>query len=227
MKRFADLNHTINFTMNKKNFTKRAGKFSNRMKPMALMLEKTSVLLMMALLLTASVVAQETPAVTQSDDQSLVKVAAAELIVVNSEAAYGNLTLLTHINGATITWSSSNKKIITPSGEVTRPKGSDAKVVLRATIVKGAATATKDITVRVVKAFKKAVDEAYLFVHFTFTEEKIHFSLSKGNNALDWQELNNGKPVFISNIGTTGLRDPYIKDLTVNVISRYGSRMIS
>jgi hypothetical protein len=154
--------------------------------------------------------AQEKPVEAQTDDLSSVKLVAAELAVVNAEAAYGNLTLPTNINGATITWSSEKEKLVSASGEVTRPKGRDAKVVLHATITKGTATATRDIKVRVVKAFRKAEDKAYLFVHFTFKEEKIHFSLSKGNNALDWQELNNGKPIFISTIGTTGLRDPYI-----------------
>ncbi|MGF2413212.1 MAG: immunoglobulin-like domain-containing protein, partial [Ferruginibacter sp.] len=149
------------------------------------------------------------PAFAQTDE-SIVKLAAAELTIVNAAAVYGNLTLPTNINGATVIWSSGNKKIISSSGEVTRPKKSNAHVILHATITKGTATAYRDITVNVVKAFKKAEDQAYLFVHFTFSEEKIHFSLSKGNTALDWQELNNGNPVFISNIGTTGLRDPFI-----------------
>ncbi len=151
-----------------------------------------------------------TPASAQSDDQSLVNAASTELVVVNAEAAYGNLTLPTNVNGATVTWSSGNQKLLSASGIVSRPKGSDVKVVLHATITKGTATASKDITVRVVKAFKKAKDEAYLFVHFTFSDEKIYFSLSKGNTPLDWRALNNGKPVFSSTIGTTGLRDPYI-----------------
>lgn len=150
------------------------------------------------------------PAVVQAGDQSVVKSVAAELSVVNAAAAYGNLTLPTNINDATVTWTSDHEKIVSASGVVKRPKGHDTKVVLHAKITKGAAKATKDISVHVVRAFKKAVDKAYLFVHFTFTEEKIHFSLSKGNNALDWGELNNGKPVFTSTVGTTGLRDPYI-----------------
>lgn len=157
-----------------------------------------------------SVLAQESPVTAQADDQSAVEMVAAELTVVNASAAYGNLTLPTNISGATVLWSSGNEKLVTATGEVTRPKGRDGKVVLHATIKKGFATASKVINVSVVKAFQKAVDQAYLFVHFTFTEEKIHFSLSKGNNALDWQELNKGKPVFTSTLGTTGLRDPYI-----------------
>lgn len=102
------------------------------------------------------------------------------------------------------------RKLLLRAERLSDLKKKDAKVVLHAIIKKGEATAFKDINVRVVKAFRKAEDQAYLFVHFTFKEEKIHFSLSKGNNALDWQELNDGKPIFTSTIGTTGLRDPYI-----------------
>jgi hypothetical protein len=162
------------------------------------------------LLSAVPLVAQQATAVAQADDQSAVKAAAAELTVVNAGAAYGNLTLPTSLNGATVTWASANEKLVTASGVVTRPKGRDAKVTLHATVTKGTATAAKDIKVRVVKTFEKAADKAYLFVHFTFSDEKIYFSLSKNNNALDWQELNNGKPVFTSTLGTTGLRDPYI-----------------
>jgi hypothetical protein len=167
---------------------------------------KNLILVKMVLLLTAPILAQG----LLPDDKSAVKEAAAKLAVVNAEAAYGNLTLPTNIKGATVIWTSGNEKIVTASGEVKRPKKKDEDVVLHAIIKKGEATAFKDINVRVVKAFRKAKDQAYLFVHFTFKEEKIHFSLSKGNNALDWQELNDGKPNFTSTIGTTGLRDPYI-----------------
>lgn len=149
-------------------------------------------------------------AVAQTDDQAAVKVVATELAVVNAAAAYGNLTLPNNIDGVTVTWSSGNEELVTASGIVTRPKNRDRKVVLHAKITKGMATAFKDIPVRVVKAFRKAKNQAYLFVHFTFSDEKIYFSLSKGNNALDWQELNSGKPIFSSKFGTTGLRDPSI-----------------
>lgn len=167
-------------------------------------------LLSLALLSATPVVVQKMLFASQNDDQSAVKTVAAELAIVNAAAAYGNLTLPTDINGVKVKWSSENKKLVTATGAVTRPKGRDGIVVLRATISKGAATTFKDITIRVVKAFRKAANVAYLFVHFTFTDEKIYFSISKGNSALDWHELNKGKPVFSSAIGTTGLRDPYI-----------------
>ncbi|WP_206610303.1 glycoside hydrolase family 43 protein [Croceibacterium ferulae] len=54
---------------------------------------------------------------------------------------------------------------------------------------------------------------AYLFVYFTGTgleQEKIHFALSEGNDALHWRPLNGGRPVLGSTVGTLGLRDPFI-----------------
>lgn len=165
---------------------------------------------LMALSLASSAAAQEVNAAFSSEEAVSLKTVVKKLVVVNAEAAYGNLTLPAEIDGARIKWTSGNNKIITQSGEVTRPKDRDALVVLHATITKGTDTAFKDIQIRVVKAFKKPSNQAYLFVHFTFSDEKIYFSSSKGNNALDWKEVNGGRPVISSKIGTTGLRDPSI-----------------
>ncbi|WP_316783729.1 glycoside hydrolase family 43 protein [Pedobacter frigiditerrae] len=162
---------------------------------------------LLVLLFTRSVIAQETP--VKNDDQTIVNSVTNGLLIVNAKATYGNLTLPTSINGATVKWTSKNDKIVTSTGIITRPK-KDTKVILHATITKGTAVADKDISVQVIKAYKKEANKAYLFVHFTFTDEKIYFSSSKGNSALDWRELNNGKPIFSSTNGTTGLRDPYI-----------------
>jgi hypothetical protein len=152
----------------------------------------------------------QVPATTHADDRSVITQAADALQVVNAQAIYGNITLPTLVNGATVTWSSSDEKLVTANGVVTRQKEGDATVVLHAMITNGTASAAKDIPVRVVKAVEKSANEAYLFVHFTFTDEKIYFSLSKGNNAREWRALNNGKPIFTSTVGTTGLRDPSI-----------------
>ena len=169
-----------------------------------------TTLLSIALLLAIPGVAQETGAATPADDQSVVNLAASQLVVTNATGAYGNLTLPASINSAKVTWTTDNAKLVKATGEVTRPKGRDAEVLLHASISKGTASTVKDIKVHVIKSYRKAVDQAYLFVHFTFSDEKIYFSKSKGNSALDWTELNNGKPVFSSTKGTTGLRDPHI-----------------
>lgn len=58
----------------------------------------------------------------------------------------------------------------------------------------------------------------YLFVHFigeSENGEQIYFSLSE--DGLHWNDLNNGNPVLISNIGEKGVRDPFIiKDVKGN-----------
>lgn len=53
--------------------------------------------------------------------------------------------------------------------------------------------------------------EGYLFVYFTGEEnqgEQIYFSLSE--DGLHWKDANGGRPVLISDIGTKGIRDPFI-----------------
>jgi hypothetical protein len=109
-----DNNHPNKFTMNKQNLAYKSEIFLFRMNRKAVLFAKT-VLFLATLLLMFS-------ASAQTADDLAVKAAVAELTVVNARAAYGNLTLPTTINGATITWSLQNEKLITKSGEVTRPK---------------------------------------------------------------------------------------------------------
>lgn len=58
-----------------------------------------------------------------------------------------------------------------------------------------------------------AVNEGYVFAYFTGNTvdgENIFLAASKGNNALDWEELNGGQPILTSTQGTRGLRDPFL-----------------
>lgn len=54
----------------------------------------------------------------------------------------------------------------------------------------------------------------YLFVYFageaTADGEQIRFALSRGNNAVQYDVLNQGKPILLSTVGTRGVRDPHI-----------------
>ncbi|MFI0529017.1 family 43 glycosylhydrolase [Streptomyces scabiei] len=54
----------------------------------------------------------------------------------------------------------------------------------------------------------------YVFVYFTGEGrpdgERIRFALSRGNDPLRWRELNGGAPVLTSDLGTGGLRDPFL-----------------
>ncbi|SFT74801.1 Glycosyl hydrolases family 43 [Actinopolyspora lacussalsi subsp. righensis] len=56
--------------------------------------------------------------------------------------------------------------------------------------------------------------KGYLFTYFTGAGsadgEQVHFAVSRGNDALRWDELNNGDPVLTSTKGENGVRDPFI-----------------
>lgn len=139
-----------------------------------------------------------------------------------SDEIRGNITLPLSIEGASVTWKSSNPSIITDedvgeklAGVVTRG-AEDTMVTLTATITKDNETAQKNIDVCVLKAPKQITEddyEGYLFGHFTGQEwlashEQIYFALS--NDGLNFKDMNGGNPVLVSEIGEKGVRDPYI-----------------
>lgn len=55
---------------------------------------------------------------------------------------------------------------------------------------------------------------AYVFPYFTGEStddgEKIHLAVSKGDDPNSWYTLNDGKPILESELGTKGLRDPFL-----------------
>jgi len=87
-------------------------------------------------------------------------------------------------------------------------------VVLTAKATLGESVATKEFTLKVQPMpSSNAKDEAYVWAFFTgegVGGEKISLAASKGNNALDWNTLNNGTPLITSTKGEKGLRDPFI-----------------
>ncbi len=97
----------------------------------------------------------------------------------------------------------------------TRPAtgAGDADVTLTATVTVGEATATRVIELTVREAPAPAAYEGYAFSYFTgnsIAGEKIYFAASRGNDALKWDELNNGQPELESTMGEMGLRDPFL-----------------
>lgn len=87
-------------------------------------------------------------------------------------------------------------------------------VTLTATATSGEATSTRDIELRLHPLPDRSEDtEAYVWAFFTGEgegAERVSLAASKGNDALDWNTLNDGEPVFTSTEGTGGLRDPFI-----------------
>ena len=126
-------------------------------------------------------------------------------------------------NGSTIAWTvtegdevaslRSGVKTSTATISITRP-AADAEVVLTATATSGSASATRTFTLAVPAQPAAAEDpEAYVWAFFTGEgagAERVSLAASKGNDALRWNTLNDGEPIFTSTQGTTGLRDPFI-----------------
>jgi beta-xylosidase len=149
-------------------------------------------------------------------DQSKADAAAAALSLVHSDDVRGNLTLPdSGLYGATVTWASSDAAVVASDGVVHRPThgAGDVQVTMTATVTVGTATATRDIALTVRELPAAAAYEGYAFSYFTgnsIAGEKIYFAASRGNNALKWDELNNGQPVLESTMGEMGLRDPFL-----------------
>lgn len=134
------------------------------------------------------------------------------LSVTNIDDVRGHLYLPTTADGLDITWSSSDENVISSDGIVKRPDA-DQIVKLVASIDSEGQVHEREFNASVKKAVQLDPFEAYAFSYFTGSSlegENIFFSASNGNDALDWQELNGGKPVLRSTQGTKGLRDPFI-----------------
>ena len=155
--------------------------------------------------------------IKMSPDAQRVKLDKEALTVYNINDVRGNLTLPTKgANGSEITWVSSNEAVITPTGEVVRPAhgSGDTYVTLTATITAGNVSDTK-IFVAVVREMPEKEELAgYLFAYFIgegySNGEQIYMALSKVNDPLHWTELNSGNPIFTSELGENGVRDPFI-----------------
>ncbi len=151
------------------------------------------------------------------DDAGKAQDAVDAIELVHPDDVRGNLTLpASGSSGTTFAWTSSDEEVVTATGEVTRPAHGSAPVdvVLTVTGTLGTATATRSITVRVRPLPAPADYDAYAFAYFagesTDDGEKIYLGASRGNDPLDYDVLNDGRPVLESAYGTKGLRDPFI-----------------
>ncbi|QPC59983.1 hypothetical protein HYE67_002214 [Fusarium culmorum] len=130
----------------------------------------------------------------------------------NTDDVRSHLHLPSTSNGHPITWRSSDPDVISGDGLVKR-QPSDTDVLLVASIELDGEMHEREFNASVRRAAALEPFEAYAFSYFTgnsIAGEKIYLAASKGNNALDWQELNGGKPVLSSTKGTKGLRDPFV-----------------
>ncbi|WP_250443047.1 immunoglobulin-like domain-containing protein [Actinotalea sp. C106] len=129
--------------------------------------------------------------------------------------------------GSTIAWSvaaddanhATVRDGVTPTSRtiaVERPAaGTDpVEVVLTATATNGEASEAREFLLRL-RPMPTGADQtdAYVWAFFTGEgdgAEQVSLAASRGNDALAWNTLNDGQPLFVSDEGTEGLRDPFI-----------------
>lgn len=141
--------------------------------------------------------------------------------IPNADGLRGNIYLPDRMDGAVITWKSSNPEIITDrnienraAGVVTR--GSEnCCVTLIACAEYEEEKTEKEFRVTVLAAPAAITEDdyaGYLFGHFIGEGdemgEQIYFAVSE--DGLHFKDMNGGRPVLISTIGEGGVRDPYL-----------------
>lgn len=122
--------------------------------------------------------------------------------------------------GGRVNWSSEDPAVVIGEDGVSvtaeQPAaGSPAlQTTLTATATVRGAEATREVPVTVLPAAGEDDPYGYAMVHFIEDSagyaEKIYLDVSRGDNPEQWDPLNGGKPILASDLGTTGIRDPYL-----------------
>lgn len=113
-----------------------------------------------------------------------------------------------------IVWSSSDSGVVSETGFV--PTTSQVRQAeLTATVSIRGLEFSRVIPVTVQPdTVDSQAGYGYLMVHFVEDSdgyaEKIYLSISRGNDPQHWDRLNGGEPILASNLGTTGVRDPFL-----------------
>lgn len=141
----------------------------------------------------------------------------AALQVWDAAAVRGNLTLPTEgAHGSDVAWRSNRDRVVTATGEVTRPAHGEraVEVLLTATVTHGAAKDKRQFRLTVLPLPAPAAAEGYVFSYFTgegtADGEQVYLAASRGNDPLHWDELNGGQPILRSQAGDRGVRDPFL-----------------
>ncbi|PRB04053.1 hypothetical protein CQ047_16930 [Microbacterium sp. MYb72] len=144
-----------------------------------------------------------------------------------------NLPLVTRgaVDGSTITWTSSDAALVTPTdpayvapavgmadpyrggGLVERPAygAGDREVTLTAHATLNGTTVQREFAVTVAEHGRTAPDAGYASAYFkSDSDEKIYQAATSGNDFFTFSPVNGGNPVIASTADTKGLRDPYI-----------------
>ncbi|WP_171013225.1 LamG-like jellyroll fold domain-containing protein [Microbacterium sp. 2FI] len=119
-----------------------------------------------------------------------------------------------------VSWTSSSTVLEVGADGLTltadQPASGEAAIeaTLTATATVRGASVSRDVPVTVLPTPAATDPYGYAMVHFIEDSagyaEKIYLDVSRGDNPEHWDPLNGGKPILASDLGTTGIRDPYL-----------------
>lgn len=122
--------------------------------------------------------------------------------------------------GGSVTWTSADPSLrVAADGRTLTADRPAAGQQARSTSLTATAnirgvTATRQIAVTVQPQVGVDTPYGYMMVHFIEDAqgyaEKIYLDVSRGDDPEAWDPLNGGKPILASDLGTTGVRDPYL-----------------
>ncbi|WP_164874594.1 LamG-like jellyroll fold domain-containing protein [Rathayibacter festucae] len=122
--------------------------------------------------------------------------------------------------GGTVTWASNDPTLrVSADGRTLaadRPAAGQAARTSSLTATASIRGVAQSRAVAVTVEPQVGVDTpyGYLMVHFVEDAqgyaEKIYLDVSRGDDPEKWDPLNGGKPILASDLGTTGVRDPYL-----------------
>ena len=137
--------------------------------------------------------------------------------IPGSDNIKGNITLpLKGKEGSEIVWASDKENVISPVAQGDKPAGvvnrqsADTNVKLTATLKQAGGDKKKEYNVTVKAKANVGTMTDYVFAYFAGDGAGEQIFLAASRDGLNWEELNNGEPVLKSELGTKGLRDPYI-----------------
>ncbi|QIG39632.1 hypothetical protein G5T42_09145 [Microbacterium sp. 4R-513] len=138
--------------------------------------------------------------------------------VANVTIDEGTTTLPNY--GGRVTWASNDPRLAIGADKltVTAQQPAQGQPTIQTTLTATASvrgkTATRQVPVTVQPVPAAETPYGYVMVHFIEDSagyaEKIYLDVSRGDNPEHWDPLNGGKPILASQLGTTGVRDPYL-----------------
>lgn len=122
--------------------------------------------------------------------------------------------------GGRVTWASNDPRLAIGADKltVTAQQPAQGQPAVQTTLTATASVRGKSVTREVPVTIQPVpgVETPYGYVMVHFIEdsagyaEKIYLDVSRGDNPEQWDPLNGGKPILASDLGTTGVRDPYL-----------------